>query len=127
MKNILILTMFLLATIFTTAPSYAAELLMIHSPSCGYCNKFMRETYLAYGYSKQGKLLPLKVLDVTKPILIEWIRWNIRLGTMRPIRGTPTFIIWDNDKEVDRIVGYGGQEQFYHMLDILIERHEIVR
>lgn len=116
MKTLLVAIMLMFAT-----PTLAAELLMIHSPTCIFCQAFMRDVEPGYSESEQAKEYPLWVVDISDPIDKDWINVQLFMENMRPIRGTPTFIIWNDDREVGRFVGYGGKEWFYRKLDILIK------
>jgi thioredoxin-related protein len=50
----------------------------------------------------------------------EWFKEAYRIGKIKPIRGTPTFIIWNGSKEggheISRIVGYRDKGRFYSRL-----------
>jgi thioredoxin-related protein len=105
---------FLLAMFFTTS-TYAFELLMFHSKYCGYCSAFMEEVAVDYQYRIVDKDLPLIIIDVyNQP---DWFKEAYAEERIKPIRGTPTFIVWNGRKELVRIVGYGGKESFYRRLD----------
>jgi len=119
MKNLLIAMMF---SLLFSLPASAAELLMIHNPACPYCNAFMRDTEPEYSLSEQAKKYPLHVIDISISKNREWIRQAIQSKKIKPIVGTPTFILYDNDEEIGRFVGYGGKEWFYHYLDETIKQ-----
>ena len=93
LKTFLVASLLLMAT-----PAFAAELLMIHNPDCGFCRAFMEQVEPTYGETPEGKALPLRVLDVTKLGDVRWIRDNRKKGLIDPIVGTPTFIIWDGEE-----------------------------
>jgi len=119
MKNLLIAMMF---SLLFTLPASAAELLMIHHPQCPFCQAFMRDVEPEYDMSEQGKEYPLRVIDVSVTEDRDWISYQVSVEHIDPIRGTPTFIIWDNGREIGRFIGYGGKEWFYHYLDETIKR-----
>ncbi len=119
MKNLLIAMMF---SLLFSLPASAAELLMIHSPVCPYCQAFMRDVEPEYNLSEQAKKYPLHVIDISISKNREWIRQAIQSKKIKPIVGTPTFILYDNDEEIGRFVGYGGKEWFYHYLDETIKQ-----
>jgi len=92
--------------------AYAFELLMFNNKHCIYCMKFLREVSSEYNISD----LPLIIIDEgNEP---EWFITAYIEKRIKPIRGTPTFILWDEFKkyEVDRIVGYGDKDLFYNQL-----------
>ena len=104
---------FLLAfvlVLFFTTKIYALELLMFHSKYCSYCSAFMKE--VAFDYD--NKELPLIIIDAyNQP---DWFKQAHKENRIKPIRGTPTFIIWNGRKELARIIGYNGRERFYSNL-----------
>ena len=112
MKNLLIAIMF---SLLFSLPASAAELFMIHNPFCPYCQAFMNDVAPEYNETKHG--LPLIIIDVTIDKNAEWLEREIRAGNIYNVRGTPTFIIYDDGKEIGRVEGYGGKEWFYEKLD----------
>ena len=97
---------FLLAMFYATTIQ-ALELLMAHNPKCHICNKFMDEVAIDY----DNKELPLVIINLyNQP---EWFKEAYAQNRIIPIRGTPTFIIWNGRKELVRLVGYSNKERFY--------------
>ena len=113
----LLLTLFFILFAF---PVYALEILMAHNPACSICIRFMNEVTIDYNDSKQAKILPLIVINVYKQP--EWFREAYTEERIKPIRGTPTFIIWNGRKELSRLVGYRNKENFYKRINIFIEQ-----
>ncbi|MBC8435817.1 MAG: hypothetical protein H8D84_02405 [Proteobacteria bacterium] len=108
----LLLTLFFILFAF---PVYALELLMAHNPSCYICEKFINEVAVDYNDSEIAKKLPLIIINVyDQP---EWFKYAYRIGKIKPIKGTPTFIIWngshDGGAEIGRLVGYHSKGRFY--------------
>ena len=117
MKKLLLLVVGL-AILFAT-PSQAIgnpELLMFSNPHCGYCQSFLKEVAPTYSDSKVGKLLPLRVIDMDQPVP-DWYDRAYRDKRISQIRGTPTFIVWQNDTELYKFVGYPGKERFYDIIN----------
>ena len=112
----LLLTLFFILFAF---PVYALEILMAHNPNCGTCQRFMDEVGTNYYNSEQAKILPLIVINVYKQP--EWFKEAYQERRIKPIRGTPTFIIWNGRKELSRLVGYRSKEDFYKRINIFIE------
>ena len=113
----LLLTLFFLLFAFP-ASAKALELLMAHNPDCHICEKFINEVAVDYNDSEIAKKLPLIVISVyDQP---EWFKEAYRIGKIKPIRGTPTFIIWngshDGGAEIARLVGYSNKSRFYSRL-----------
>ena len=111
----LLLTLFFILFAF---PVYALELLMAHNPNCHICEKFIEEVAVDYNDSEIAKKLPLVIISVYEQP--EWFKEAYRIGKVKPIRGTPTFIIWNGSHEggaeIARIVGYHSKERFYSTL-----------
>ena len=105
-------------------PLYAYELLMFHSKTCPYCQAFMVEVYPTYKDTEASKTLPLKIIDASKPP--KWFIDSVGRGDIKPIRGVPTFIIYDeeNFKEMDRMVGYNGYDWFIERVNYWIENYK---
>ena len=113
----LLLTLFFILFAF---PVYALELLMAHNPDCGICQKFIKEVAVDYNDSEIAKRLPLVIISVyDQP---EWFKQAYAENRIKPIRGTPTFIVWNGRKELARIVGYSTKDNFYRALTELFPR-----
>ena len=113
----LLLTLFFLLFAFP-ASAKALELLMAHNPDCYICQKFIDEVAVDYNDSEIAKKLPLIIINVyNQP---EWFKEAYRIGKIKTIRGTPTFIIWNGSKEggaeIGRLVGYYSKGRFYSRL-----------
>ena len=113
----LLLTLFFLLFAFP-ASAKALELLMAHNPACHICERFIDEVAVDYNDSELGKRIPLIIISVyDQP---EWFKEAYRLRKIKPIRGTPTFIIWNGSKEggaeIGRLVGYRDKGRFYSRL-----------
>ena len=92
------------------------KLLMFHSKTCSFCKAFMKE--VAYDYD--NKELPLIIIDAhNQP---DWFKEAMKENRIKPIYGTPTFIIWNGRKELVRIVGYSGKRWFYERLDEVFQK-----
>jgi len=92
--------------------AYSLELLMINSKNCIYCKKFLAEVAVDYNLPP----LPLKIInDYDRP---EWFSKAYKQKKIKPYRGTPIFIIWNEKEEyeIDRIRGYIGKDSFYKQL-----------
>ena len=114
----LLLTLFFILFAF---PVYALELLMAHNPDCDICQKFIKEVAIDYNDSEIAKRLPLVVISVyDQP---EWFKQAYAENRIKPIRGTPTFIIWNGRKELTRLIGYQNKDKFYSRLTELFPRN----
>ena len=118
----LLLTLFFLLFAFPVS-AQALELLMAHNPDCHICQKFIEEVAVDYNDSEIAKKLPLIVISVyEQPV---WFKEAYRIGKIKPIRGTPTFIIWngshDGGAEIGRLVGYSNKSRFYSRLNEMFQ------
>ena len=116
MKKLLLTLLFLLFAF--PASAKALELLMAHNPGCNICQKFIDEVAVDYNDSEISKQLPLIIISVYEQP--EWFKEAYRLRKIKPIRGTPTFIIWNGSHEggaeIARLVGYSNKSRFYSRL-----------
>ena len=117
MKKLLLAIAFI---VLWATPSYANELLMFSNPNCGYCQKFLEEVEPTDNESEAGKVLPLHIIQMEQPVP-DWYINAFKAKAIGRIAGTPTFIVWINDREEHRFVGYPGKEQFYAQLDNFIK------
>ena len=118
MKKLLLTLLFLLTVFAFPASAKALQLLMAHNPDCHICERFIDEVAVDYNDSELGKRIPLIIISVyDQP---EWFKEAYRLRKIKPIRGTPTFIIWNGSKEggaeIGRLVGYHSKSRFYSRL-----------
>ena len=105
-------------------PLKAYELLMFSVSNCIYCIKFHEEVLPTYNDTEYAETLPLTIIDNAD--IPEWFQTAYEEGRIENIRGTPTFIIWNEEEqvEVDRFVGYSGKEWFYERVAYWFEHSE---
>ena len=117
MKKLLLTLSFVLLFAFPVSAK-ALELLMAHNPGCHICERFINEVAIDYNNSEISKKLPLVIISVYEQP--EWFKEAYRIGKIKTIRGTPTFIIWngshDGGMEIARLVGYSNKSRFYSRL-----------
>lgn len=93
------------------------ELLMFESAACKWCDLWRKEIGPVYAKSEEGRIAPLRPVSIRAP----------RPGELKGITGvvfTPTFVLWDGKREFGRILGYGGEIQFWGLLEALIKQLE---
>ena len=114
----------LFTLLLLSLPLKAYELLMFSVSWCSYCVAFHKEITPEYNDTEYAEILPLTIIDAEN--IPEWFTKVYEEDKIKRIRGTPTFIIWDkeNQVEIDRIVGYNGKEWFYERIAYWIEHHE---
>lgn len=121
MFRIILLSLMLL---FATSASAITKLLMYHNPLCGHCIRFINEVVPTYYYDLPDKFME----DKLELIIIErnkepfWFAMAYNENRIKPLRGTPTFIVWNGRKELARLVGYSNKESFYQRLDDLFKK-----
>ena len=97
------------------APSRAAQLLIFERPGCPYCAAFDREVAPIYPLTDEGKAVPARRVDITRPIPADLAFVNVE-------RLTPVFVLIDNGREIGRFRGYSGDDQFWGMFGALLDR-----
>jgi hypothetical protein len=87
----------------------AAQLVMFERAGCPYCAQFDREIGPIYDKTDEGKAAPLRRVDIHAPIPPD-------LGSVTVERITPVFVLVDHGREVGRIRGYPGEDNFWGLL-----------
>ena len=114
----------LFTLLFLSLPLSAYELLMFSVKNCIYCIAFNEQVAPTYNDTKYAETLPLTIIDNAD--IPDWFHIAYDKGDIKPIRGTPTFIIFDEESqaEIDRFVGYSGKEWFYERVAYWVKHHE---
>lgn len=103
--------MVLAATSFASAG--AAELVVYRRDGCPFCLRFEREVAGAYPKTREGRLAPLRRVDLPAG--------GVRGGGLKePVIATPTFVLVEDGHEVGRITGYLNDDMFWGLLGQLI-------
>ena len=103
------------ASISTLRSAVAAELIMINSPICEWCDTWEDEVGVVYARTEQGRAVPLRRIDID-----DTPTSGVHMD--RPVTFTPTFLIVDDTREVGRITGYPGESHFWYFLDELLKK-----
>jgi len=96
-------------------PARGAELLMFESATCEWCEIWDQEVGVVYGKTPEGRVAPLRRIDI----------YETRPDDLQPVRGivyTPTFVLWERGREVGRIIGYPGEDGFWGLLGVIIDK-----
>ena len=105
------------AIIFLLAlPGRALELLMVVQQGCVYCEQWDEEIGPIYPKTAESRVAPLRKIDIFDAELE-------RLDLARAVNFTPTFLLMDGTRELDRVEGYPGEDLFWAMLDIVLRKH----
>lgn len=103
-----------LATILFGIPAAgAAELVMFEQAGCPYCARFDREIGPIYGRTDEGKIAPLRRVDIHAAIPPD-----LKSITVEPL--TPVFVLVEHGREIGRVRGYPGEDNFWGLLSGLI-------
>ena len=89
------------------------ELIVVEAPGCTFCTVFRRDVLPSYQASERARSLPVRFIDVNDLAVAQ-------LGLDSPINIVPTFVVIKNNKEIGRIPGYVGPENFYHTINYLL-------
>lgn len=105
------------ATITGEQPAPNLQLVVLEAPGCTYCTMFRRYVVPAYQTSPKSRSLPLKFIDLNDKAYDE-------LGLDGLVDMVPTTVLMHNNREVGRIPGYVGPENFFHAINHLMGRVE---
>lgn len=89
------------------------ELIVVEAEGCIYCQLFRRDVFPAYAASAQAKDLPVRFVDIND-IAAD------RLDFTSSVDVVPTFVVVRSHREVGRISGYVGPEDFFHSIKYLL-------
>lgn len=106
---------YLILLVLSGGSPLAAELLMVEQHNCPYCEKFHAQIGPAYPNTDEGQRAPLRIIMIDDPMPEE-------LAHIEPAFVTPTFILLENNEEIDRLVGYPGDEHFWFLLNEMLEK-----
>ena len=118
MKKFIFFVIFVLLT-FLTHTGFARELLVLSGEKSQKSKRWQEEVLPEYETSTLRKNLPVKIVPVQGKLFPEWMVKALDEGRMDEIFGTPTFIIWDpeKEKEIGRIEGYTQKTRFFSQLN----------
>jgi thioredoxin-related protein len=89
------------------------ELLVFEHPDCQYCRVFRRDVLPRYQEGTVTSKTPVRFIDIART---ETAGLNLRGG----IHVVPTFVLMQDGREVDRIVGYWAPDNFFKMLSHIL-------
>ena len=96
-------------------PAQAADLVMFEQEGCPFCAAWNRDVAPVLPKTDEGKRLTLRRIDIRAPRPPD-------LQALGDVRVTPTFVVLEAGREVGRIVGYAGDEQFWSLLGPIVRR-----
>ena len=98
-----------LPAVLWPAAASAAELVMFTRDGCPWCARFEREVGPIYPKTTEGRLAPLRRVEVSAG-------GTVMSGLSEPVVAAPTFVLFDEGREVGRITGYLGDDAFWGLL-----------
>lgn len=99
----------------STVNAHAVELVMFEQAGCVWCAAFDREIAPIYDKTDEGRRAPLRRVDIMGPVPHD-------LSFVDVERLTPLFVLVDNGREIGRIRGYPGKDNFWGLLGALIKK-----
>ncbi len=94
-------------------PAAEFEMVVVEAKGCIYCKLFRRDVEPTYVTSKHQKVAPLHYLDVNAERLD-------RMDLVAPVSIVPTAVLIKDNKEIFRIPGYTGPENFFHSVSYML-------
>lgn len=105
----------LIGAMFVAANAVAAELIMFEQAGCVWCEAFDREIAPVYPKTPEGQRAPLRRVNIDRALPQD-------LAFIQVERLTPLFVLVDKGREIGRIRGYPGDEHFWGLLGVLLQR-----
>jgi hypothetical protein len=102
-------------TVIGAPPAGAAELIMMEQPGCAWCKRWHEEIGVAYPKTEEGRLAPIRYVDITEP-------WPEDLDAIARERLTPTFVLMEDGVEIARLRGYPGDNFFWPLLNEMLAK-----
>lgn len=93
------------------------ELVVMEAPGCLYCPLFRRDVLPSYTASARAQKMPMRFLDLNDEAIGA-------LELSEPVEIVPTVVLFHNRKEIGRIPGYVGPENFFHSINFLLLGYE---
>jgi len=104
-------------TLLSSWPAVAAELVLFESAGCAWCLAWHAEIGEIYPKAPESQIAPLRRIDIHQERPAD-------LADVRGIVYTPTFVLMEAGEEVGRITGYAGEEFFWGLLAVELEKLE---
>jgi thioredoxin-related protein len=95
----------------------ALEVLIFEHADCAYCRIFRRDVLPKYRHAVAANAVPLRFVDIGKSDT-GGLELKARIDTV------PTAVVMRDGREVDRIVGYWGPDNFFKLLAHILAKIE---
>lgn len=104
------------------------QILVIYDEKCPVCHHWLDDTY----QDLKDKLDK----PANKQIYLKLMNWSIQENTstikqwykenkLELITAFPTFILWSQEHEIGRVLGYMDKERFYAEINTLLEKNKL--
>ena len=119
---IFLLALVLFAPMLRAAPNVAVipiaahsslEIVVLEERGCAYCNHFRKVIDPVYRTSKHAAHIPLVYMDVNGAAAQN-------LDLSGPIHMVPTIVVLDGRKEIGRIPGLVGNQEFFRVINNIL-------
>ncbi|GLK54752.1 thioredoxin-related protein [Methylopila capsulata] len=114
-RRTLAFVVFVIGAQVASLAARAAELVMFDQPGCVWCQRFETEIAPGYENAEEGKLAPLRRIDIRAQDKAGFALAN-------GVRITPTFVLVTDGREIGRLTGYPGKDFFWTALADLTGR-----
>ena len=111
----LVLALLFSLSLLPAKASATTELIMFEEASCSWCRIWHEEIGPIYPLTDEAKLAPLRRVDVNDARPAD-------LKGLKAVHFTPTFVLMKDGREVDRLLGYPGEDFFWALLAQMIEK-----
>jgi len=114
MTKMVVLFLYFIVIMFSSHAS-ANELIIVSGDMSKNSKRWKDEVFREYNLSAIGKKMPGKIIPIKGDKFPSWFVKAKDAGRIGQIVGTPTFIVWDEvrNMEVGRLEGYTVKSKFY--------------
>jgi len=107
----------LLSTSLLAAPAAAnTQLVLVEQEGCHYCEKWLAEIGDRYANTEEGHIAPLRRVWLEQALPDDLPK------SMSDVTLTPTFVLVHDGEEIDRLVGYAGDNFFWGQLHTMLNK-----
>lgn len=94
-------------------PETDLELVVLELDNCTYCGLFRRDALPLYQASTRAQKVPIRFIDLNDKAADD-------LGLDGPVTVVPTVVLMKGNREIGRVPGYIGPENFFHAVNHMI-------
>lgn len=94
-------------------PESDLELVVLELENCTYCGLFRRDALPLYQASGRAQKVPIRFLDLNDRAADD-------LDLDGPVTVVPTVVLMKGNREIGRVPGYIGPENFFHAVNHMI-------